>query len=628
MSIALNPLSTVPHVGRLLRWSLALGAGIGIVTELLGAFSLLSLLPVLVVWALTAIGLVRWGIHCEPPLARGRWQEVVSRTPRVWWVVACFLLATFITGFLGAPNTWDGLTYHLPRVERWVEQEHLQFWPTSVDRQLWMAPWSGYAILHLRLLTGGDRLAFLPSWLAYLGCILLTARLVRQLGGDVRRASVGALLMAAMPVAVLHASSVQTDLPAAFWVMCVATLAIGAWHAREVALDWRHAAWLGVAAALAMATKGTVLMAILPWLLVYARALGRAGGARALVRPFLLGALAVLLLNGAQFSRNIDLFGSPLGDPTTRSFLQVSPLTPPTAVANLLANVSLHLGTPIPGWNGFWSTQIHRVFTHVLSLDVAATFQNFGQYRVMPFSVHESEAGNPMHLLLLLMLPGLVLLVGRVASRGATVLLVGGLTALVLHATLIQWQPFGARLQLGALIWIPAGAALLMQRPWLRLGLITATVCAALPALLQNALRPLIPRGERGVLTIPRQAQYFAQRPALRPSLDSVAGRLQHAGCTELGLGAGYDTPEYLVRVANRVHQDHVRLHYFEPASPSARLAVPTASDGVCALLVITPPPGWQVPAPRSGMSIAYVDEHVALFLRRPNEGTGIVPRP
>lgn len=598
-----------------MRWSLALGAGIGIVTELLGAFSLLSFLPILVVWVLTAITLVRWGIHRQLPMPSGSMRDVVSRMPLLWWIVVCFLLATFITGFLGAPNTWDGLTYHLPRVERWVEQGHLQFWPTSVDRQLWMAPWSGYAILHLRLLTGGDRLAFFPSWLAYLGCILLTARLVRQLGGDARRASVGALLMASMPVAVLHASSVQTDLPAAFWVMCVASLAIGAWQAREVALDWRHAAWLGVGVALAMATKGTVVMAVLPWLVVYAWALGRAGGARAMVRPLLLGALAVLLLNGAHFSRNIDLFGSPLGDPTTRSFLQVSPLTPPTAVANLLANVSLHLGTPIPAWNDFWSTQIQRVFSHVLSLDVAATFQNFGQYRVMPFSVHESEAGNPMHLLLLLMLPVLVLGVGRVASRGATVLLVGGLTGLVLHATLIQWQPFGARLQLGAMAWIPAVAAVLMQRPWLRLGLVTATVCAAVPALLQNGLRPLVPRGERGVLTIPRQAQYFAQRPALRPSLDSVAGRLQHAGCTALGLGAGYDTPEYLVRVANRVHQDHVRLHYLEPASPSARIVGSVPVDQMCGLLVLTPPPGWQLPAMSSAMRLAYVDEHVALFL-------------
>ena len=168
--------------------------------------------------------------------------------------MAVLLIGTLSTGLFSAPNAWDSLTYHLPRVERWAEQGTLQFWPTSVDRQLWLSPWTEYAILQLRLLTGSDRLAALPSWAAYLGCIWVSAAVVRRFGGTGRQAALGALVSATLPVAILHATSARTDLPAAFWVLSPRTGARGLADsgARQ---DWRSAAWIGLAAGLAVATR-------------------------------------------------------------------------------------------------------------------------------------------------------------------------------------------------------------------------------------------------------------------------------------------------------------------------------------------------------------------------------------
>lgn len=276
----------------MIRISLTVGAAILLTTELFGALGILSAIPVLLAWtALLSLAVVRmrkdgFAIHPFSPSKVPPSKDPVARF--LWILVAVLLIGTLITGFFSAPNAWDALTYHLPRVERWAEQGTLQFWPTSVDRQLWLSPWTEYAMLHLRLLTGSDRLVALPSWASYLGCVWVSAGVVRRLGGTARQAAFGALVSATLPVAILHASSARTDLPAAFWVLCTAALVLEVWLAREEKHDWRSAAWIGLAASLAVATKGTVWLALVPWLAWYAGALWRAGRWRSLGRAALV----------------------------------------------------------------------------------------------------------------------------------------------------------------------------------------------------------------------------------------------------------------------------------------------------------------------------------------------------
>jgi 4-amino-4-deoxy-L-arabinose transferase-like glycosyltransferase len=587
------------------------------VTEGLGSLHLLAPVPVGLAWA-SILGALIWFASrrgMRPSVSRGI--AVLAEAPLAWGAVGTILVLTLITGIFGAPNVWDGLTYHLPRVERWVEQGHLGFWATSVDRQLWAAPWSGYAALQFRLLTGGDRLAFLPSWLAGFGLILLTARLVRQLGGGERQAAFGALLVAAMPVVVLHASSVQTDLPAAFWVLAVASLVLEAWQRSDAATDWRRATLVGLATSLAIATKGTVLLALLPWLLLYGWALIRAAGWRALGRPLLIGTCAVLVLNGAIFARNLNLFGDPLGDATTRAFLRLSPFTFNGGVANLLANLSLHLSIPGVAWHEWWTDQVNWILRVPLQTDPALLFPYFGGFHVPAFSTHESLAGSPVSLFL-----GL-LLVGWIGSgwprlRGSPVVpwVVAGVAALLLHAVLIRWQLFGARLQLASLIWLAPGAAIMLRRPGTRGMVALVAVLAVVPALTGNYLKPL--RGERSVFVVPREEQYFAERQELRPVLQRVSEALAVSGCRVLGLVAGYDTPEYLIKVMVQPRGTALQLSHLDPPSVSRQLSVAGAGKQPCAVLVLGRPFSPVLPEITVPMTVRWVEGQVALLMPSP----------
>jgi 4-amino-4-deoxy-L-arabinose transferase-like glycosyltransferase len=598
-------------VASLIRIAVFFGTAALGITELLGALGLLTAGPVLLAWILTIPLAMRLLPSELERLRFGALSELIRGAPVAWGVVAVYVLGTFLTGIGSAPNSWDVLVYHLPRVEHWVDQGHLGFWPTSVDRQLWPSPWSAYAILHLRLITGGDWLAFLPSWLAYIGSILVTGLLVRSLGGSPRQVGFSALAMAALPVAILHASSAQADLPVAFWVLCVASLAINAWQNPGAFRDFRDIWWLGLAVGLAVATKGTAWLAVLPWLTLFGIAFLRNGGPGALVRPVLVGACALLILNGPHMARNVSLFGDPLGDPIVRAALQGDRLTPSWVLGNASANLSLNAGLPGDGWQGIANRTMTAFLTWLPGFDPESAFRAFGGFRVMPFSTHENGAGNPAHLLLLFVVGSMALMP---LGRRWLHLLIPGLFGFLLFAAMIRWQPFGGRLQLPVLVWLPAAAAMVLSSRRTTVAFGGLLVALSASALYGNALRPLVPRGARGVFSQPRDLQYLAQRPSLGDPLRGAVEELGRSRCREVGVGAGYDFPEYLLRVEAQRQQHPIRLHYLNPPSISAGLVAASGGNPPCAVLVMSPPSGWMLPHAVADFELRYHREPVVVL--------------
>src|SRR5947207_2127480 len=146
--------------------------------------------------------------------------------------VAGLMLAELVVALVSPPNNYDSQTYHLPKIEHWVVQRDVDFFPTRIHRQVTIAPGAEYLLLHLRLLTGGDGLYNLLQWCAGVGCVLAASRIAKQLGGDRRAQLITALVAGTTPILALEASSTQTDLVVAGWVACVTTLVLDELHRR------------------------------------------------------------------------------------------------------------------------------------------------------------------------------------------------------------------------------------------------------------------------------------------------------------------------------------------------------------------------------------------------------------
>ena len=66
---------------------------------------------------------------------------------------------TFCVALLSPVQTYDSLSYHLSRVAHWAQNRSVAVYVTGIERQNMMGPFAEYAVLHLYILQGGDRLA-------------------------------------------------------------------------------------------------------------------------------------------------------------------------------------------------------------------------------------------------------------------------------------------------------------------------------------------------------------------------------------------------------------------------------------------------------------------------------------
>lgn len=600
------------------RGVLAVGVLVVVITEGLGALGLIAPLPVAVCWAMVIGGSLLW--HHR---RTGRWLPAAPATVPVshlhpaWWVIGVFLAVTFLIGIASAPNSWDAMTYHLPRIERWVEQGHLGFWPTSVDRQLWMSPWAGYFGLQFRLLTGGDAIAFLPSWLAYLGCILLTAAVVRQLRGDSGAQAWGALIMATVPPAVLQASAVQTDLIVGFWILVTLALVVEAWRDPARLEGWRLPLLLATATSLAFASKGTAALALAPWFVLLAVGLMRRRGYPALARLAVAGASVVLLLNLPHLTRTQRVFGSPLGASWSLDMLQLSPLTPGRVVGNVVANLSLHAGLPWEGWN----TRLERavlVTNEALGVDPAVQYRHYDGFRVNPFTTHESEAGMPVHMLLAVgLLGGMFVAVRRRTSPGDLLgFAVAGAAGFLLLLAVLRWQPYGARLQLAGLLWVPVLVPLVMRTARLRLAASVVLLVAALPVLLVATPRPLL--GAQSVLTTTRSEQFARERPEHFAVVERTVIEAGQRQCGRIGLFTGWDQPEYFLSVVSRREGIPIRSEHFISTGPESRLTADGPTPDACILMLAEMLPGLDLSWVERHFRVIWADNLLAVLVRLP----------
>ena len=566
------------HLGsrRILPFFLAavsFGALTVILTEGLGALSLLSPRWLAGAWTVCAVGLYlldrfAGGAHAGAdevvPVPR-RLREAFTRDRPAGLLLPiplCLFLLTLAAAVLYPPNNYDSMIYHAARVMHWAQQGSVAHYPTSILLQLQGAPLSEYFLLHLRLLTGGDALFNLVQWVSFLLAVLAVYG-----SAEIwfpRSGLTAAVLAATLPAAVLQASSTQNDLGAAAWL--AVSVALGSCALRHPKIE-PLVAYTALALGLAVLTKPTALIVAAPLALLF---FARLRSLRVPLRTLVLAAVLVGLPSLPFIARNLAYFGSPYGPTRGHTNEQFSP----TGVASVvIRNAALHAQVPLPGAFfgaanagalGFLGACHGMLGIPVddprFSLRMKDAFRpndcGLGA-RGFTSAFHEDCTGNPLHLVLFLVClpitlvaavrrsPGSPGLRRRVIARRASVLMASAAVAFLAMSAYFKWQPWGARLDLPVfmLACIPLGGLLAELRASVRAVLLFVMAALAVAAASLNAIRPVSPR----LLATPvdRRASYFANRPDLLQPYSQIVRAIRDAGCRRIGYEAGRDPFEY-----------------------------------------------------------------------------------
>ncbi|MCX5068237.1 hypothetical protein OOJ91_20575 [Micromonospora lupini] len=555
-------------------------------------------------------------------------------------VIGGLVLLELLVALLAEPNNFDSQTYHLPKVEHWVAQGDLDFWPTAIHRQVTIPPGAEYLLLHLRLLTGGDALHNLVQWAAGVLCLLVAARITAQLGGGRRAQLITAFVLASTPMVVLQATSTQTDLVCAAWVACAATLVLDGLRRRT---GWGTLLALGAATGLTAVTKTSGLIAVGPLLVLWglaqlrlalaarAPAAGRVrpvGGVVRVVGGSALILVVAALVVGPFLARVTAEFGHPLGPPRLRESIPMERHDPASVLVNALRIGHTAFDTPLAPLRSASADAIIDG-ADAIGVDPQDRAITFGRevFPVPAWYPDEDRVAFPIAGAVAL-LGALVALVrprridtGQVGPLRAYAVVV--LTTVLLHTAMLKWQPWGNRLLLYALVlavplaglWLDA----LMRRQASRstsaapttdrarrsvaalavVAMLATSALAGVLALSYGFPRRLV--GSGSVFTTSDWDTRFLRRPEWADEFRWAAAAVRDSGARRIGLVEQNDDWEYpwwlLLRQPDGSSPELVSLQSVLPERPPADPAsvdaiVCTGSQPACAKLV---PAGWRL---------------------------------
>jgi 4-amino-4-deoxy-L-arabinose transferase-like glycosyltransferase len=551
-------------------------------------------------------------------------QQLRSTSFRMGWPDGMLLAGVgivsgllFAVAWMSPASNVDSLLYHMSRVVHWAQNHSLAHYPTVYAHQLLKPIWAEMAILDLRLLWGNDRVAALVQWFSMVGSLVGASWIAAVLGARLRGQLLAALFALSIPMGILQSTSTQNDYVVAFWAVCLMALVV---EGKRPPQAWVDKGLIALVTGLGVLTKGTFFVYVIPLLAWHFLPKLWREKPKAWLAEGALVALVVVMCNAGFWARNVVTYGGPYGPSdwltANLTFLQVAPsppvtvpAQPPTATLDvpepgagvgdgpaatsqspriglvtrigggLARMIAFNQVTPAAALNAPILALLHRypqVFGEDFFADLATIAWN-----------HEDTAGNPLHLLLIVVSFVLVFLIPR--ARRSPSLIPAALVVLATYLMIplvIGHGPsiWGLRYQLPFFVlWAPVFGVAVGEhfKGWIGWAIGLGLFLASLPWVLLNNTRPVIglppwPTRTESVFVEDPSRLAFAimagsRDPGKREAILAATDIVRSRECKAVGLVVDSGGLEYLYWWALQAPQSGIRMENLNPLPESER---------------------------------------------------------
>jgi hypothetical protein len=367
---------------------------------------------------------------------------------------------------------------------------------------------------------------------------------------------------------------------------------------------WLNTICTSLAAGLALLTKGTAYI-FLPFLVLACWWMGRAQARILFLKRSAIILLLILGLNAPQYVRCYKLTGSPLGFPLPAQYprlkIVADNISAPGALASVLRNVSVHLGTPSEALNSRIDGLLHSA---IQKLGVSPDDPNYiflaDPFHSNHFSLHEIHAGNPIQFALLLLALGFVGWKAlRTGKRQAFWYGAGLVSAFLLFCVLLRWTEWTSRYHLPMFV---LGSALIgfaleqyfSRRTATMVGV--ALLALAIPFAIANRTRSLIPWARVNDVYHPRSVLYFSDRHETLASANIAAAQaINQMHCDRIAVDTNIQGSEigwtprsmYVYPLFAMIHADGSSRSVWYTGVQNQTIRFSHRSDSPCAVICL-----------------------------------------
>ena len=424
------------------------------------------------------------------------------------------LLTTFVIALISPPNNWDSMTYHMSRVQYWIQNKGIQFFTTNNPRQNAYAPFSEFFILHFQILSGSDLFANLVQWLSLIISLTTVSLICKEFELNQRLQLISAVFICSLPIVLLQASSTQNDIVASTFILL--------FYYYQIILVKKYSIssifFAGLSLGLGILTKGTsyiLLFAIGITYLTYLVYFKIWDIKNIILRYGIIFSIG-LLINLPHYLRNLIKYNDFLALGTLPSVINEL-FSFGAMFSNLIRHIAYQLGTNISIINWY----IYRIVKILLGNNINDPKTSFldRDFRPPFFSLSEDAAGNTIHTLVIIIIFFISLAFIKQIKRIQLTSLYIAVISILLYCFLLKWQPWTGKILILFVIVTPfvmIALNYIFKIKKLKISfyiLLFFMILGTFPYLFYNESRPLFPINDKSMLYQDRLLGYFNNKP-------------------------------------------------------------------------------------------------------------------
>lgn len=460
--------------------------------------------------------------------------------------------------FLTVPYNWDSMTYHLPRVAYWAQNQSVAHYATNVVRQVASPPFHEFICLELYILSGKrDFLFNTIQCSAFLTNAWLIYEISRKLGCGEKFCKIGVLVFFSTPIAFGEALTTQNDNLACMFLL------IFCWHL----MDFLHIdkkieddkatcgkVWiLSACIGLGYLTKPNVCigMAILAFVLLVFCII-RKDSIVKLIKLLLLSATVIGLVLFPEIARNIQTFGTVF--PTITGPRQiVGTLEPRYLLVNLLKNFTFNLPTGfIINSEGMLVSLVNN-FAVLIGVDInASSISEDGRaFYLTRANLGHDTAVNPAVLYIFIFSLIWCFVRKKQTDRKQQIYTYIVFCLFIIMCMIVRWEPFVSRYMLPYLALLCPAISIWVEDMFFN----------AQNRVIKNCCVPIVCWiGITGLLLLfsyhvdialkqgrSRSEGYFTNRREILEGYQQACDKVEETGAERIGLKTGEDAYQYPV---------------------------------------------------------------------------------
>ena len=362
------------------------------------------------------------------------------KTNKIVFIFFLFFILLFVQGIVYPPNNWDSLTYHMGRIPHWIDNQSIYPFASHIYRQVYSPPLAELIAAHFCILNKSDFFANSIQLIYLIGCLATILSIADEFKFSKRAKIICCIFILTTPEILLQATSTQNDIVVSFFILTSILFAVKSYH-RD---SYLNLLLFGICSALAVYTKGTAYIFLLPiliaWTIFYFK---KNINILSVLKIGLVG-LIILFVNSGFYYRNYSFVGDPLGKSEEHLFNEHFDIK--STFLTTVKNIGNHFAVyPCNDITNQIIEKLHLVLGKKIN-DPSTNFNGLA-FKLEKWQHHEDTASNFFQLILIIS-SIIIILINRKKYPPLALLLISiPIIEFALFCFILKWQPWHTRLQ-------------------------------------------------------------------------------------------------------------------------------------------------------------------------------------